>query len=83
MVDCGVPNCGAVAVDETKLLASSVQNINCTTLVGGLNATTTIKSYGSVTTPSLTAVLTSDAGLLMRSGAVAGSWLVVAILLLL
>ena len=78
-VDYDPPSCGAAAVDETKLLGSLVQNINSTTLVGGLNAATT-KSDGSVSTLSVTAVVTNDAGLLVRSGATAVSSLAVAIL---
>jgi hypothetical protein len=82
-VDYDAPSCSAGAVDETKLLGSLVQNMNSTTLVRWLNATTTAKSIGSASTLSVTAVVTNDAGPSVRSSAAAVSCLAVAILLLL
>ena len=86
-VDYDAPSCGPGAVDQTSLLGNLVQNVNSTTLVGGLNGTSTVGSNGTVTGPSVTssisAVVTGSAGSLVRSQVTAGFLSTVMVLLLL
>jgi len=86
-VDYDVPSCGLGAVDQASLLGSLEQNVNSTTLVGGLNGTSTVGSNGTVTGPSVTSsistVVTGGAGSLVRSQVTAGFLSTVMVLLIL